>query len=297
MALILIVVLIIGGTQLYTYLRPEVVVDTSHFLAKIDSLERLREDSTEAIATKGVFTSAKFKFNPNQLSDSGYRALGISEKEIKTLRKYMATGAEFRIKTDFSKLYFISDSEYVALEPFIDLPDDYPKRDYKNKFASKYSGKDKPWTKKDTVKWSDTADTRGYVYKPFTCDLNFADTNTLKKLPYIGSFYAREIVRYREELGGIYELGQLLELYKMKPETIDIIADKVTIDRSVIRKLPINTATTQELAAHPYIDFPLATKIILKREASGTFKNMDQLCKTGLLNADLCRKLAPYLKF
>lgn len=296
-ALLIIAVLVTVGVQLYSYFyTPEPVKDTA-FLALVDSLERADKARLNASKDAGVLDSDKFRFNPNELNDSGYAALGFSEKEIQTLRNYMATGATFRIKTDFARLYFLSDSEYLALQPFIDLPKDYPSKYRADK--PKYHRSEKGYNsyRKDTIEWSDTANTSLHKYKSFICDLNYADTTELKKLPYIGSFYAREIVRYREELGGYYEIGQLLELYKMTPQTINIIVDKVRIDTSAIRKLNINSATAQVLATHPYIDFKLASKIVLAREAAGGFDDMDALCESGLLNADLCLKLAPYLDF
>ncbi len=237
--------------------------------------------------------SDPFLFNPNTLGDSGFAKLGFTEKQISTLRNYQKAGAEFEIKSDFKKLYFVDDGRYEELEEFIDLPDVYPKKKFeKPEFQTRdYS------RKRDTTKWSDTTNLANYSYKPFTCDLNLADTTELKKLPYVGSFYAREIVRYRKELGGYHSLAQLLELYKMSPETIDKFADKVTIDKTFVKKIDISTATAQELSAHPYIDFALANKLVAKRETNGGYENMDQLCATGLLNAELCLKLAPYLSF
>lgn len=268
-------------------------------MALMDSLNQLPSAEDEAENSAETRTSEPFLFNPNTLTDSGYMALGFTEKEIETLRNYQNTGAEFHIKTDFRKLYFVDEKQYRHLESFIDLPENYPKTaDYSKKEFNKseYSSQDHS-RKRDTVKWSDTTLVENYEYKPYTCDLNLADTTELKKLPYIGPFYAREIIRYRKELGGYHSLAQLLELYKMTPETIDKFADKVTIDKTKIRKINVNIATAQELSAHPYVDFALANKIVSRREIEKSFNNLDQLCATGLVNDELCVKLAPYLIF
>jgi len=233
-----------------------------------------------------------FLFDPNTISDEKYAELGFTEREIRTLRNFQRAGATFKIKSDFKKLFFVDDERYDALKPYIDLPESLPERESKsNHFSEDHL------RKHDTLKWSDTAEAIIHAYNPILCDLNLADTNELKKLPYIGSYYAREIVRYREELGGFYSLAQLLELYKMKHETLDIIADKVSIDQSQIRKLNVNNATTQELAGHPYISFALANAIVSERESNALYINMEKLCESGLLNDELCVKLAPYLSF
>lgn len=291
---ILIILLIVGVASQLFYLWYEPP------LKEISPFAELKQEIQDEIDKKenGYGSIEKsfaepFLFNPNTLSDSGYTKLGFSEKQIATLRNYQKAGAEFNVKSDFKKLYFVDDKKYEELEEFIDLPDYKPKKEFKK---PEFEQKDFS-PKRDTTKWSDTTSIENYTFKPFTCDLNLADTTELKKLPYIGSFYAREIVRYRNELGGYHSLAQLLELYKMKPETIDKFADRVTIDKSEIRRVNINKATTQELSAHPYIDFALANKIVAKRETDATFKNMEQLCNSGLLNVELCSKLAPYLSF
>jgi len=226
-----------------------------------------------------------FDFNPNTLSDSGYLELGFSEKEIQTLRNYQKAGANFKVKSDFKKLFFVDSTEYNRLKPFIQLPDSIPL---------------KSWSKKNDdanrVSWSDTASYKPYIERS-KIELNSADTNELKSLKGIGSFYANEIVKYRSELGGYYNLGQLLELWKMEPSKIDVFADQVYIDTDLIQTVKINRLTSQELARHPYINLHLASKLIYSRESDGIYKNLDDLKNRKLVNEELSSKLAPYLDF
>jgi len=283
--LALILFLVIAGVEVFRFFykpkieRIDVVIidDASH------------SDNTPQISLAEEAEIERFKFNPNTLSDSGYAALGFSEKEINTLRNYQAAGGSFEIKRDFAKLFFVDEDEYIQLESFIDLPASKPK-----KVATELSEKTFHEPK---VKWSDTASTEIYSFKEFTCNLNTADTNELKKLSGIGSFYARKIVEYRIELGGYHTIAQLLELWKMTPEKIDKFASQIEINPSEIRQININEASAQLLAKHPYVTFGEASKIVLKREELGTFTDSKAFCSMGLLDADLCRKLVPYLNF
>jgi DNA uptake protein ComE-like DNA-binding protein len=105
------------------------------------------------------------------------------------------------------------------------------------------------------------------------------------------------IVQTRKELGGFHTIAQLLELRNMTSETIDKIADKVSIDHSLIEKKHVNRATAQELADHRYISFDLANRIVQDREASGKYHGIQDIVDRGLLDGELSTKLAPYLEF
>ncbi|MEM9051470.1 MAG: helix-hairpin-helix domain-containing protein [Bacteroidota bacterium] len=246
-------------------------------------------NSSSNFGQEGLIHKELFRFNPNELSDSGYQSLGFSENEIQTLRNYQAAGASFKVKKDFEKLFFVDSAEYSMLEPFIELPDSIKKKPEKHSTFKTEN--------RQSVKWSDTASYGGYSYKPFVCNINTADTTELKRLKGVGSFYARKIVERRDLLGGYHNIAQLLELWKMTPEKIDKFADQVEIDLSELRQIDINHSTAQELSKHPYLDFGASSKIVLKREELGRFKDAKELCDSGLLDAELCRKLAPYLKF
>jgi DNA uptake protein ComE-like DNA-binding protein len=285
-ALLVIMTLIWLGIELAFHFKSPPKLEGSEFTI-YTSLHKEGADTKEP--TPAVLKDNLFKFNPNTLTDQGWDSLGFSEKDISTLRKYQAAGGNFKIKSDVSKLFFVSDENYQLLEPFIDLPEKRP-QDYQDTIRSHNR-------KGNKVSWSDTANTSYYRYTSIICDLNLADTNELKQLPYIGSFYAAKIVEYREQLGGYSTLAQLLELWKMTPETIDKFADRVSIDQTQIRKLNVNELTGQELSVHPYISSHLASQIVLMRESQGAFPAVQDNCLNGLLNAELCSKLAPYLVY
>jgi competence ComEA-like helix-hairpin-helix protein len=287
--LLIIIFLSIVGVELFRYFYEPTVERIDVLIVNENHPDKSFNNPTTTSEKKEI---QLFRFNPNTLNDSGYAKLGFSEKEIKTLRNYQKAGGHFEIKRDFSKLFFVDEEEYLALEEYIDLPQEKAKSNWNYSYAS--TGIDSPEHK---INWSDTADTKGYSYTTFTCNINTADTNELKRLRGIGSFYANKIIEYREELGGYHSLAQLMELWEMTPDKIDKFADQVSINTEDIRRININKASAHELSQHPYLSFGQSNKIVLKREELGKFSDSRSFCSEGLLDADLCRKLVPYLKF
>ena len=68
-------------------------------------------------------------------------------------------------------------------------------------------------------------------------ELNQADTLTLKKIPGIGSTFARRIVGYRELLGGFYTVEQLAEVYGIDEERYNALHTWFKVDTTCIQPL------------------------------------------------------------
>ena len=95
--------------------------------------------------------------------------------------------------------------------------------------------------------------------------LNRADTTQLRKVPGIGSFFARKIVEYRERLGGYYRVQQLLEIEDFPETAVDFF---IIPDDTQFRKLNVNRLSLNELKRHPYINYyqasvPCSTPAVL----------------------------------
>jgi hypothetical protein len=86
-------------------------------------------------------------------------------------------------------------------------------------------------------------------------ELNTADTTTLKKVPGIGSVFARRIVNYRLRLGGFYSPAQLRELYGMDEERYLSLQNWFYADTSFIAKMPVNHLSFKALFKHPYLNY------------------------------------------
>lgn len=216
-------------------------------------------------------------FNPNELSGEKWMEFGLSERQAKTLLNYKIKIGGFDSKVEVKKVFVISDELYAQLEPHILLPEFSPKK--KSAF--------KKWEKKKYAKSS-----RVYL----KVDINTADTAALKKLYGIGEVLAERIVKRREELGGFISKDQLHEIYGLKKETLLKLDTQLLLVSLEIRKLNINSATKEELKAHPYLYWKQANVIVNYRKQHGKYRDIDDLKKTLLINDSIFEKVKPYIE-
>ncbi len=63
-----------------------------------------------------------FPFDPNTVTVEELVRLGLSERQAEVILNYRNKGGSFRRKEDFARMYVVSDTLYQRLEPFIDIP-------------------------------------------------------------------------------------------------------------------------------------------------------------------------------
>lgn len=128
-------------------------------------------------------------------------------------------------------------------------------------------------------------------------ELNTADTLVLKKVPGIGSSFARRIVGYRELLGGYSDVEQLREVYGVDDEKFDALQPWFDADRSRIRKVPVNHLSIEKLARHPYLSYKQARAIVTLRERKGALTGWENLDLLEEFTDNEKEKLSHYLSF
>lgn len=221
------------------------------------------------------YSSAKsklnpFPFNPNELDADGWKRLGLTDKQTKSILNYRQKGGEFRIKSDFAKMYTISKEEFAVLGPFIQLPEkQQQKPDYN---ASSYE-------KKEAVR----------------VEINSADTAALKKVRGIGPAFALRIVSYRSRLHGYVSIDQLKEVKGIDSVKYAEISPYLFVNPYLVRKININTVTFDELKSHPYFGYNIALSLINYRKQHGDYKVLTDIKKSALVTEDVYRKISPYL--
>lgn len=283
----IVLIIIVLATILPSYLarikNPE-VFDNYDFKAEIDAFLRKSEIVTAADQQEFDFYQPDksaaadrinpFRFDPNTLDAKGWERMGFSKKQSESIMKFREKGGTFRKKEDIKKLFAIDEAIYNKLEPFVIIDD-----------------KAVPAFTK-----SDTATTKSYRKKEFVvAELNSADSATLVNLRGIGPAFARRIIRYREKLGGYSDLNQLLDVYGIDSARFLQIERNLSLDKSLIKKININTASVDQLRAHPYLDYFVAKAIVDKRIQKGAYTHVSQIMEIPLVYEALYLKIKPYL--
>ena len=128
-------------------------------------------------------------------------------------------------------------------------------------------------------------------------DFAEADSIVLQVVPGIGEVLAGRIVKYRENLGGLHQTDQLLEVYGVTQEVADRIFEYFPFTCQISRKLKINELDAADLAKHPYINFGHAKVIVAYRKQHGNYQNAKDLLKIKIFNEEWLARLEPYLEF
>lgn len=132
--------------------------------------------------------------------------------------------------------------------------------------------------------------------EPEHIELNTVDSATLTRFKGIGPYFARQIIRYRDALGGFYEKEQIFEVKRLDTAVAAHVLAHAELDTTLICKLNINRASARKLAAHPYISRAVADAIIRLRLDYVKIEDKKILLKSYLVDEELLRKIAPYIE-
>ena len=124
-------------------------------------------------------------------------------------------------------------------------------------------------------------------------EINGADTTELMKIPGIGSYYSRQIVRYRNQLGGFVSKEQLLEIEGFPEDAVKYIS----IDESCIRRLRINQLTLSQLKRHPYLNYYQARAISDYRRLRGNIRSISELKLMKEFSSHDIERIGPYIEY
>ncbi|SNS51821.1 DNA uptake protein ComE [Belliella buryatensis] len=136
---------------------------------------------------------------------------------------------------------------------------------------------------------------RQEVYKKLSFDE--ADSIVLQIVPGVGQTMAGRIIKFRDGLGGMHSMDQLLDVFGMTPEVSERIFDYFEFIPGVKKKIDINTSDVQLLATHPYINYGSAKVIVAYRDQHGPYTSAEDLFKVRIFTEEWVNKIKPYLTF
>lgn len=217
---------------------------------------------------KKKYKAPDSKFNPNTYKLSDWMNLGLSEKQSVVVLKFTSRG--IYSEEDLKRIFVIPDVLFELIRDSVVYPERIQNTPNQELF--------KKQAKQITL-----------------INLNTADTTEFMKIYGIGAFYAKQIIRYREKLGGFFKKEQLFEVWKMTPEAYDKIKDHVFISEKDVKRININSVTIEELKVHPYLKWNQANSIVKMRVQRNGFKNIEELKESVLIDSETYDKLFPYL--
>lgn len=210
-------------------------------------------------------------FDPNKADSATLVGLGLSARVVRNILRYREKGGYFAHADKLSEIYGMQAEKFAELKPYIVIE---PRPTSPKVLTEKTSNK------KDTV-----------------LELNSADTTELQYIKGIGSYYAKQIVRYRQQLGGYYKVEQLREIMELEDSAYTAMAKHFTVDTTQIQRIKVNMASVERLKRHPYINFYAARSIYETRRNAFQLNGISELSDKDGLPADVLEKLRPYLSF
>lgn len=207
------------------------------------------------------------QINPNDATFKDWLSLGVSQEVAARILAYRKKGGKFFYKTDLLKIYGFDSAVYRRVAAHLKLPERSEKSDLASGKASGVKS-----------------------------DLNLADSLQLIRVYGVGAVLARRIIRYRDALGGFVAWHQLYSVYGLDTAAVENIQRRFFIAENFTpRKVNINVASEQELAAHPLISHSLADAIIRYRMQHGNYKHVEDIRKIVTVKEQDFESVKPYL--
>ena len=246
-------------------------------------------------------------FDPNTVDSVSLAAFGIEGYKIRNMMRYRAAGKVFRSAEDMGRTYGWTGADVEKVRDYVLIADN-ERKDMGYGDGRRGSVKRKSEANVDNGLGgcdgrgdSDAGIAESYRVRRYgkfdhlvIVNVNEADSMTLCSIPGIGAVVSRSIIKFRDELGGVYDKKQLLEISIVSEDMLEWM----DVGRNVkLRTLNINRASFSVLNRHPYISYEQAKALVGYMRLYGRIGDERVLMATGIFSADEIRKLRPYLRY
>lgn len=232
-----------------------------------------------------------FSFDPNTATTEELQELGIPKFIALRMEKYRQKGGKFRRKEDLRKIYDFPPVLFAQLESYISLPGDSQKSGGAKTDLAASAGRE---TASNPAAYQPKTYARPAVV---AFDINTADTAQLATLRGIGSKLSARIVKFRDALGGFHSTDQYADIFGLDSLALSELRKYARV-QTALRKININTATTEELNRHPYFRNRKLNEVVVRyREQHGPYTSPESMKAVRILDDATLRKWEPYLAF
>lgn len=236
----------------------------------------------EKIKQSAMFGSEKhsssvikpFTFNPNTLSEDGWKKLGLRERTIATILKYRSKGGYFKNAEDIRKIYGLRKEEADVLIPYIVIEQ----------------------TKNESFKKGYQSYDNKATAAPSIIDINTADVYAWKRLPRMSPSVAYKIVNFRDKINGFFSVEEVRQTYGITDSLWQNILPYLKLNQETVNKLNINTASEFQLAMHHSVfTRDIAKAIVIYRNQNGPYTSISDVKKIVFINDAMFKRIEPFI--
>ncbi|NOU61214.1 helix-hairpin-helix domain-containing protein [Marinifilum caeruleilacunae] len=218
---------------------------------KVDSIIALLHQKNESKKIE------LFAFNPNDIEKEGLIRLGLKEYQVNNIVKYRESGGVFKAKSDFRKIYGISDEDYNRLKDYIVI-----------------RGSDGRMVKRKTSHSNENL--KLFKFNPNT--ISSSDWQNLGVKPVISN----RIRKYLSTGARFKSADDLSKIYGFDPVLLEKLRPYVQIHPSkekmiTHQMIDLNMADTTLLRSLPGIGKVLSSRIVKYKNLLGGYYNKAQL--------------------
>jgi competence ComEA-like helix-hairpin-helix protein len=218
-----------------------------------------------------------FAFDPNTATEAELLRLGLPKRTVKSMLNFREKGGKFRRPEDLAKIYTLSEADFERIAQHARFPE-WAAETRPAQYAGGIATNIAPKGSKGPI------------------DINRAGAEAWMSLPGIGEARARQVINFREKLGGFLSVEQVAEVRGLPDSVFERIRPLLECPAGQPRRINLNTVSAEDLAAHPYISQKQASLIVSYRENNGPFAAVDDLGKIIALRDKVwIEKVRPYL--